>query len=122
MRCSAQPSARAALDDEDWTALSVAVVQRQAQAEGDSGGNIAAAGIVAEGLKRLGRQPALLQTYEAYVHNAFAMLFNARKRGGCEGGDRPGSRRLSRQPHAPAGPGPRQEGHQEQQVLSTPPA
>jgi hypothetical protein len=74
-----QPSARAALDEDDWTALSVAVVQRQAQAEGDSGGNIAAAGVVAEALKRLGRQPALLQTYEAYVHNAFAVLFNARK-------------------------------------------
>ncbi len=75
----AQPAARAALDDVDWTALSVAVVQRRAQAEGDNGGSIAAAGIVAEALKRLGRQPALLQTYEAYVHNAFATLFNARK-------------------------------------------
>ncbi len=75
----AQPSTRAALDDADWTALSVAVVQRLAQAEGDNGGSIAAAGVVADALKRLGRQPALLQTYEAYVHNAFAMLFNARK-------------------------------------------
>jgi len=74
-----QPSTRTALDEADWTALSVAVVQRMAQAEGDNGGNIAAAGIVAEALKRLGRQPALLQTYEAYVHNAFALLFNARK-------------------------------------------
>jgi hypothetical protein len=74
-----QPAAKAALDDQDWTALSVAVVQRLAQAQGDSGGNIAAAGVVADGLKRLGRQPALLQTYEAYVHNAFAMLYNARK-------------------------------------------
>jgi hypothetical protein len=74
-----QPSTRAALDDADWTALSVAVVQRLAQAQGDSGGNIAAAGVVADALKRLGRQPALLQTYEAYVHNAFAMLFNAKK-------------------------------------------
>ena len=44
----------------------------QAQAEEDSGGNIAAARVVAEALKRLGRQPPLLQTYEAYVHNAFA--------------------------------------------------
>ena len=75
----AQPSAKAALDDQDWTALSVAVVQRLAQAQGDTGGNIAAAGVVADALKRLGRQPALLQTYEAYVHNAFALLFNARK-------------------------------------------
>jgi hypothetical protein len=74
-----QPSAKAALDDADWTSLSVAVVQRLAQAEGDTGGNLAAAGVVADALKRLGRQPALLQTYEAYVHNAFAVLFNARK-------------------------------------------
>ena len=74
-----QPSTKAALDDTDWTALSVAVVQRLAQVEGDNGGNIAAAGVVADALKRLGRQPALLQTYEAYVHNAFAVLFNARK-------------------------------------------
>ena len=74
-----QPSTRAALDDDDWTALSVAVIQRLAQAQGDNGGNIAAAGVVAEALKKLGRQPALLQTYEAYVHNAFATLFNARK-------------------------------------------
>lgn len=74
-----QPSAKAALDDADWTSLSVAVVQRLAQAEGDTGGNLAAAGVVADALKRLGRQPALLQTYEAYVHNAFAVLYNARK-------------------------------------------
>jgi hypothetical protein len=74
-----QPSARSALDDQDWTALSVAVVQRLAQAEGDTGGSIAAAGVVADALRRLGRQPALLQTYEAYVHNAFAALYNARK-------------------------------------------
>jgi hypothetical protein len=74
-----QPSTRAAMDDADWTALSVALVQRQAQEQGDSGGAIAAAEVVAAGLKRLGRQPALLQTYEAYIHNAFAMLYNARK-------------------------------------------
>jgi len=74
-----QAAARAALDEADWTSLSVAVVQREAQAEGDNNGSIAAAEIVADGLKRLGRQPALLQTYEAYIHNAFAMLYNARR-------------------------------------------
>ncbi len=74
-----QPSTKSALDEADWTALSIAVVQRLAQAEADNGGSIAAAGVVADGLKRLGRQPALLQTYEAYVHNAFALLYNARK-------------------------------------------
>jgi hypothetical protein len=75
-----QAATRAALDDADWTALSVAVVQRLAEAEVDNGGNLAAAGVVADALKRIGRHPALLQTYEAYVHNAFAMLLNARKR------------------------------------------
>jgi hypothetical protein len=75
----AQPSTRAALDDQDWTALSIEVVQRQAHAEGDSGGAMAAAGVVAEGMKKLGRQPALLQAYEVYVHNAFASLYNARR-------------------------------------------
>ena len=74
-----QPSTKAALDDADWTALSIAVVQAQAQAEDDSGGNVAAARLVAEALKRLGRQPVLLQNYEAYVHNAFVALLTARK-------------------------------------------
>jgi hypothetical protein len=75
----AQPATRAAIDDKDWTALSVATVQRLAQAEGDNAGNLAAAGIIADSLKRLGRPPALLQTYEAYIHSAFATLFNARR-------------------------------------------
>ncbi len=75
----AQPAAHAALDEQDWMALSVEVVQLEARQQGDSGGAMAAAGVVAEGMKRLGRQPALLQAYEVYVHNAFAMLYNARK-------------------------------------------
>lgn len=75
----AQPSAKDALEDADWTALSVALVQRQAQQEGDRAGAVAAAEVVAEGIKKLGRHPALLQTYEAYIHNAFALLYNARK-------------------------------------------
>ncbi len=75
----AQPAARSALDDQDWMALSVEVVQRQAHLQGDTSGAMAAAGVVADGLKRLGRQPALLETYEVYVHNAFALLYNARK-------------------------------------------
>ena len=52
-----QPAARAALDDADWTSLSVAVVQRLAQAEVDNGGNLAAAGVVADALKRMGGSP-----------------------------------------------------------------
>jgi hypothetical protein len=34
---------------------------------------------VTDGMSRLGRVQPLLQTYEAYMHNAFAQLFNARK-------------------------------------------
>jgi hypothetical protein len=75
----AQPAARTALDDADWTSLSIAVVQREAQAEEEAHGAVAAAGVVADALRKLGRQPALLQTYEAYIHNAFAMLYNARR-------------------------------------------
>ena len=72
-----QPAAKAAMDDADWTALSVEVVQ-QARPGGSRGnGYLAAAGVVTDGMRKLGRQPALLQTYEAYVHNAFALLYNA---------------------------------------------
>jgi hypothetical protein len=67
------------LGDADWTDLSVGLVERQAAAAVGSGGSMAAASLVAEGLKRLGRQPSLLQNYEAYVHNAFVPLFNLRK-------------------------------------------
>jgi hypothetical protein len=75
----AQPAARAALDSEDWMALSVEIVQRQAHAQNDTAGAMAAAGVVADALRRLGRQPALLQAYEVYVHNAFATLYNAKR-------------------------------------------
>jgi hypothetical protein len=74
-----QPAARASLEDSDWTALSIALVQRRAQVMADAEGLVAASAIVAEALKRLGRQQTLLSTYEAYIHNAFAMSFNARK-------------------------------------------
>jgi hypothetical protein len=43
------------------------------------GGFLAAAGVVMDGMTRLGRVQPLLQTYEAYIHNAFAQLYNARK-------------------------------------------
>jgi hypothetical protein len=74
-----QPGTKAALDEADWTNLSVVVVQQRAQSEVEIGGFLAAAGIVTEAMARLGRVQALLQTYEAYMHNAFAQLFNARK-------------------------------------------
>jgi hypothetical protein len=74
-----QPAARAALDEQDWTQLSVQSVQMRAQTEGDTGDYLAAAALVLEGMKRLGRQPALLQSYEVCVHNGFALLYNARR-------------------------------------------
>ena len=74
-----QPAVRAAIDGPDWTDLSVSLVQLRAQSEASSGGYLAGAQIVTEGIRKLGAQPLLLQTYEAYVHNAFALLYNARK-------------------------------------------
>ena len=70
---------RAALGEQDWTDLSIFLVQARAEAAGRSGGFLDAAEIVAAGLLSLGSQPGLLQAYEAYVHNAFARLFNARR-------------------------------------------
>jgi hypothetical protein len=74
-----QPGTKAALDDADWTNLSVVVIQQRAQAEAEMGGYLAAAGVVTDAMSRLGRIQPLLQTYEAYMHNAFAQLFNAKK-------------------------------------------
>jgi hypothetical protein len=74
-----QPSTRAALDDTDWTSLSNAVVQGMAQAEWETGGNVAGAAVVADALKRFGRRQALLQMYEMYVHNQFVTLYKVRK-------------------------------------------
>jgi hypothetical protein len=74
-----QPAIKIALDEPDWTDLSVSLIQLRAQAEASSAGYLAAAQIVLDGIKKLGSQPLLLQTYEAYVHNAFAQLYNARK-------------------------------------------
>ncbi len=74
-----EPAVRGALDEPDWTDLSVALVQLQAEAETHSGGYLAAVQVVTEGIRKLGPQPRLLQTYEAYVHNAFAQLYNAKK-------------------------------------------
>jgi hypothetical protein len=75
----AQPGARATLGDADWTDLSVGSVERRAAADSATNGNASAAAVVADGLKRLGRQAALLQNFEAYAHNAFAQLYNAKK-------------------------------------------
>lgn len=74
-----QPPVKTALDEPDWTDLSVSLVQLRAEAEARNAGYLAAAQIVTDGIRKLGAQPLLLQTYEAYVHNAFALLYNARK-------------------------------------------
>jgi hypothetical protein len=75
----AQPAAKASVDDADWMNLSVEIVLRRAQAEAGANGSLAAAAVVNDGVRRLGRQPALLQTSQAYMHNAFAVLYNGRK-------------------------------------------
>jgi hypothetical protein len=75
----AQAGAKAALDEADWMRLSVQSVQMRAQLAGDNGDYLAAASLIAEGMKRLGRQPVLLQAYEICVHNAATILFNSRK-------------------------------------------
>jgi len=73
------PSARDVLGRADWTDLSVFLVQSRAEAAARSGGYREAAEEVAAGLQSLGAQAELLRAYEAYVHNAFAQLYNARK-------------------------------------------
>jgi hypothetical protein len=75
----AQPAVKATLDDTDWTNLSVSLVQLRAEDEARNNGYLAAAQVVTDGIRKLGNQPTLLQTYEAYVHNAFAQMYNARK-------------------------------------------
>jgi hypothetical protein len=75
----AQPTVKSALEESDWTGLSVQIVQRRALAESSAGGFLPAAAIVADGMKRLGRQYGLLQNYEAYIHNVFVQLYNGRK-------------------------------------------
>jgi hypothetical protein len=74
-----QPAARAAIEDADWMNLSVEIVLRRAQAESTAGGYAAAAAVVNDGIRKLGRQPLLVQSGQAYAHNAFALLYNARK-------------------------------------------
>jgi hypothetical protein len=69
------------LDARDWMELSVYLVQREAELAARSKGFPAAAGLIAAGLGRLGRQEELLRAYEAYVHNQFAALYNAHRFG-----------------------------------------
>jgi tetratricopeptide (TPR) repeat protein len=73
------PAARATLGDRDWLDLSVYVVQTRAQTISRTSGDADAAETVAAGMRRLGPEPTLLRTYEAYVHNAFARLYNSHR-------------------------------------------
>jgi tetratricopeptide (TPR) repeat protein len=73
------PGAPAVLGENDWRDLSVYVVQERARAAVRQGGDAAGAETVAAGIAGLGKEPELLRMYEAYVHNAFARLFNARR-------------------------------------------
>jgi tetratricopeptide (TPR) repeat protein len=75
----AAPATRAILGNPDWTDLSVFLVQSRAEAAARSGDYGTAARTVAEGLRALGAQTELLRAYEAYVHNEFAKLYNARR-------------------------------------------
>lgn len=67
------------LKQDDWLELSIFAVQKRAEAAAVSGGYSKAIAVVEEGITRLGRDPILLKTYQSYVHNRFAALFNARK-------------------------------------------
>ncbi len=73
------PSTRDVLGAADWTDLSVFLVQSRAAAAARGGAFREAADQVAAGLKSLGQNTELLRAYEAYVHNAFAALYNARR-------------------------------------------
>ena len=83
------PAARSALGEDDWRDLSVYLVQTRAEAVSRRPGepaaadaasaDAAAADVVAAGLKELGPEPELLRSYEAYMHNAFARMYNARR-------------------------------------------
>ena len=64
---------------EDWIELSIFAVQKRAEAAQYAGSYPETVAIVAEGLSRIGRVSMLLKTYESYVHNWFAALFNTRK-------------------------------------------
>ena len=74
-----QPLVKTILDVADWTTLSISLVQLKADMEARNNGYVSAAQVAIDGIKKLGAQPLLLQTYEAYIHNAFAQMYNARK-------------------------------------------
>jgi hypothetical protein len=67
------------LDDGSWMELSVLLVQMRSEDAAKSGGYLEAAKTVEQSIKKLGRDPRLLQMYEVYIHNQVATLFNAKK-------------------------------------------
>jgi hypothetical protein len=80
-RLLGQRDSETPLDAGDWMELSEYLVQREAELAASSRGYPAAAELIADALGRLGRQQELLMAYEAYVHNQFATLYNARRFG-----------------------------------------
>jgi hypothetical protein len=78
-RLLGQSAAETPLDPKDWTDLSVYLVQKDAETAARSGDFLAAARLLAGSMEHLGRIPEILQAYEAYIHNQFAALFNAKR-------------------------------------------
>jgi hypothetical protein len=66
------------LDPGQWRSLTVYIYQLKAQAAG-RGDFARAAGIIAEGLKKVGPDQGLMKSYEAYVHNAVVTLVRAER-------------------------------------------
>lgn len=75
----AEAGRRAVLGEREWMDLSVYLVQTRAEAASAGRGFSEAAEVVAAGIAALGSQGELLRAYEAYVHNAFARMYNARR-------------------------------------------
>jgi len=57
------------------------VIQLQADRSARKADLAAAAAVIADGISRMGAEPLLLGAFEAYLHNAFAQLYNARRFG-----------------------------------------
>ncbi len=69
----------APIDKKDWLDLSVFVVMKRAEVGSRKSGYSEGARVIASGMEKLGREPTLLRSYEAYIHNQFAALFNSRR-------------------------------------------
>ncbi len=68
----------APIDEKDWLDISAFIVMKRAEIGSRKGGFSEGSRIIASGMEKLGRMPILLRSFEAYVHNASAALFNSR--------------------------------------------